>query len=322
MFSIFLHTTHLWYDATMLTYLYRESPDAPLQTLQEMHPGVWIHADQPSERELDAIALTCGIERDMLTDACDPYEVPRFEHEDNFAYFFTRFPHEQNGELHTEPILIVVGPEVIVTITNTHPAFMDAFLAGKHQFATNERTRFFLTLIATINTSYQKNLILIQREIQRSRVRLTDIHNKDILRFVGIEITLNEFANALSPTQNALRIVSTSALFHFGEEGKDAVEDIQLENQQIVETAKANLKTIQNIRSSYTAIMTNNLNSVIKLLTAFTVIMTIPTVLGSLYGMNVPLPLAESPKAFIGIVTMSALAMLAITFLFVKKKWL
>jgi len=116
--------------------------------------------------------------------------------------------------------------------------------------------------------------------------------------------------------------VLTQGHLELYEDDRDLVEDIQLENQQIVESAKANLKTIQNIRSSYTAIVTNNLNGVIKLLTSLTIILTIPTILGSLYGMNVPLPFSESPHAFSTIALVAAVAMGAAAFFFSRRNWM
>jgi len=289
---------------------------------EDIRPGTWVHAENPSDEELDTLAHALGLDRGLLGDAVDFYEVPRFEDETGVAYFFTRFPHETNGEMGTIPILLAVTPTAVLTLSRAHPAFLNTYIEGKKTLYTTQRTKLFLHLTQAVNDAYRRTLVTIRRNVQKSRVNLRNIKNADIVRLVNFETTLNDFLAALTPTHTALRTVLTQGHLELYEDDRDLVEDIQLENQQIVESAKANLKTIQNIRSSYTAIVTNNLNGVIKLLTSLTIILTIPTILGSLYGMNVPLPFSESPHAFSTIALVAAVAMGAAAFFFSRRNWM
>jgi len=248
--------------------------------------------------------------------------VPRFETWEGVSYLYTRFPHEMDKELGTAPILLAVTPSAVVTVSRAHPAFLNVYIDNKQSLYTTQRTKLFLHLMEAINASYRKNLIAIRREVQRNRVNLNKIHNSDIVKLVTFETTLNDFLSALTPTYTALRTILSGKHLDLYEDDQDLVEDIQLENQQIVESAKANLKTIQNIRSSYTAIVTNNLNSVIKLLTALTIILTIPTILGSLFGMNVLIPFADTPHAFFGITLVAGLGMALAAYIFAKRDWM
>lgn len=306
----------------MITYYFRSKKEEVLEVREDVRPGTWVHAENPSDKELDRLAETLGLDRGLLGDAVDFYEVPRFEDEVGVAYFYTRFPHEHDGEIGTAPILIAVTPTAVLTVSRQHPAFLNNYLDGKTVLYTTQRTKLFLHLVQAVNDAYRRTLVTIRKNVQKSRVNLRNIKNADIVRLVNFETTLNDFLAALTPTHTALRTVLTQGHLELFEYDRDLAEDIQLENQQIVESAKANLKTIQNIRSSYTAIVTNNLNSVIKLLTSFTIILTIPTVLGSLYGMNVPLPFASSPYAFLGIVLAATLLMGVAALLFSKRDWI
>ena len=312
----------VWYNKGMITYYFRSKKEDVLEVREDIRPGTWVHAENPTQEELDTLAGELGLDRGLLGDAVDFYEVPRFEDENEVAYFYTRFPHESNGEIGTAPMLFAVTPTAVVTVSRQHPAFLNGYIEGKALLYTTQRTKLFLQLVQAVNSSYRRTLVTIRKNVQKSRVNLRNIKNADIVRLVSFETTLNDFLAALTPTHTALRTVLSQGHLELFDDDRDLVEDIQLENQQIVESAKANLKTIQNIRSSYTAIVTNNLNSVIKLLTSLTIILTIPTVLGSLYGMNVPLPFAESPFAFFGIVLAAVLVMGVAALLFSKRDWL
>jgi len=306
----------------MITYYFRSKKEEALVIQDNIRPGTWVHVEDPTTEELDVLVHTCELDRDLLTDALDLHEVPRTERSGDSTYFFTRFPYDGPNELETAPVLIAVTPTMVVTVTKVPPDFLRAYTAGKNELYTTQRAKLFLHLVEAINTAYRRELITIRREVQRSRVHLSRIHNKDIVQLVTLEQTLNGYVGALTPTFVALKTVLTSGQLDLHEDDKDLIEDIQLENQQIVESAKNNLKTIQNIRSSYTAIVTNNLNSVIKLLTSITIILTIPTILGSLYGMNVPLPFAESPYAFFGIALATVILMGAAAFVFSRRDWM
>jgi magnesium transporter len=310
------------YNWGMISYFYRAPHDTSLQTLPKPGKDTWVHAESPTSEELDLLAADLALDRDLLRDAVDFYEVPRFESEDGTAYFFTRFPHQSETEVGTSPILITVGPTAVLTVSLDHPACFDRYLTGTAPLVTTERAKLFLKLMGAINVTYRTNLITIGRDVQRNRVNFGKIKNRDIVRLVGFESTLNNFISALVPTYAALRTILSGSNLPLKEEDRDNMEDIQLENQQIVESAKANLKNIQNIRSAYTAIVTNNLNSVIKLLTSITIILTIPMIITSVYGMNVPLPWSGSPHVFSGIIVAIVLAMAAVAYVFNRQDWL
>ncbi|MBP9760285.1 MAG: magnesium transporter CorA family protein [Candidatus Pacebacteria bacterium] len=306
----------------MITYYFRSIKEEALQKIDAIRPGAWVYVENPTEDELDILAESCTLERDLLQDAVDFHEVPRFDSWKGVAYFYTRFPHHHNGEMATAPILLAVTPQVVVTVSREHPAFLNDYLESKTPLYTTKRTKLFLHLIEAINTVYRKKLIGIRKEVQRSRVNLSHIRNSDIVKLITFETTLNDFLSALTPTYTALRTILSGKHLELFEDDQDLMEDIQLENQQIVESAKASHKTIQNIRNSYTAIVTNNLNSVIKLLTSITVIFTIPTIIGALYGMNVPVPFADSPYIFLGIILFTMISMIIAGYIFRRRDWM
>jgi magnesium transporter len=305
----------------MINYYFRSIKEDSLQNTSDSRPGTWVCVEHPTDDELDKISEKFGLNRDLLKDAVDVHEVPRFEVENEISYFFTRFPHKSNNE-RTATILIAVTPTEVITVSNEHPLIFDEYLNNKTPLITTQRTKLFLLLISANNKGYYNELVTIGRKIQRSRVNLHKIKNKDITMLVELESTLNEYINALMSSTSAIKKILSGNHLKLYDEDKDIIEDIQLEKQQQLETAKTNLKTIQNIRNAYTTIISNNLNSVIKLLTSLTIILTIPTIISSMYGMNVKLPFSDYEHAFSAISITAILIMAFVTFIFIKKDWI
>src|SRR4030042_71073 len=149
------------------------------------------------------------------------------------------------------------------------------------------------------------------------------IGNKDIVQFVNFEGVINDFLAALVPTNtilnNLLNSTASRRLLELYEEDKDLIEDLFLSNNQLIELCKANLKTIVNIREADSTIMTNNLNRVIKFFTALTIILTVPMIASSFYGMNINLPFAEHPMAFWGILITTLVVSFILLAIFFRK---
>ena len=180
-----------------------------------------------------------------------------------------------------------------------------------------------LQIFDQIDDDYESKLNSISRQIKtiRSRLRVEQIRNKDFIDFVTIEDVLNDFLSALSPTNSILRRLLLGRHIKLAEDDKDLVEDLLLNNEQSIVGCKASLKTIVNIREAYSTIMANNLNQVIRLLTVLTLVISLPTLLASVYGMNVNLPLADSPFAFGLIMVLSIVFSMLLLAFFRYRKW-
>jgi magnesium transporter len=304
----------------MLTYYFRTTKDTEMSLLETPRKGVWIHSENPTKEEKEKL-LDAGLDEGLLYDALDPYEVPRVEKEDNNVYFYTRFPYSTGGNIETIPILFVLTSTSVISLSSYSPPFLDSYKKSG-TLITTQRNRLFLLLIYASTKSYAKHLTSIRKEIQKTKGHLTTIDNQNIVRLVTLEGALNDFISALIPTMSALQRLITKKEIPLHSDDEELVEDMELENKQLLESAKSNLYTIQNIRGAYTAIISNKLNDIIRLLTALTIILTIPTIIGALYGMNVALPFEKNPYAFFIIIFGTFLIMGLFVFFFNKKKWL
>lgn len=310
----------------MITYYQKSVTDKKLKTLDSFRVGTWLYIEKPIDAELDLLVKDFGLDRGLLNDALDLYEVPRVEIEDDILYIFTRIPYTEkegaNERIITSPLLVAVGKDFLMTLSSKSLPFLEKFSTGKINFSTTQKTRLLLQIFSEIDGAYNGFLNTISRNVRGTHVQLERIDNKDIVRLINFEVVLNEFLAALVPTSALLKNLLSGKFLKLYERDEDLVEDLFLGSGQLIESCKSNLKNIVNIRQGYSTIMTNNLNRVIKLLTALTIVLTVPTIVASLYGMNVRLPLGDSPFAFWWVVGGIGAFSAAILGIFAKNRWL
>jgi len=307
----------------MLHILHKSIKEDKPNILKEFKTGSWVILEEPTEVEIQTATTMLGLDVDLMQDARDPYEVPRIEKENGITYVFTRIPEEdkKGKEIVTIPIMLVIGRNFVLMFFQRKSDFVKNTLMGNFQFNTTQKAKLVFQVFAQINKMYSTFLREINKKVRSATVDFRKIRNNDIIRFVQFEATINDFMAALVPTNILLKDLLAGKFITLYETDEDLIEDIMLSNGQLIETCRANLKNIVNIRDSYSTIMTNNLNRVIRLLTALTVILTIPTIVASLFGMNVALPFIGNPDAFwiiLGIVVvLSGLTL----FIFSRNRW-
>ena len=309
---------------SMIRYLYKNVKNTKLEELKANRSGTWLYVEDPTADEIEHLVKEFGLDRGLVEDALDEDEVPRFESEYTHNYIFTRFVQQDDSlQINTVPLLVALGQNHIITISRNRLPRLEHFISGKIFANTTQRTKLFLQILNTIIDDYDAHLAAIVRQIKttRNRLRVEEISNKDFINFVTVEDVLDDFLSSLSPTNSILRRLLTRKYVKLYEDDEDLVEDLLLNNEQSIEACRTSLKTIVNIREAYSTIMSNNLNRVIRQLTVLTVILTIPTIIGGIYGMNVALPFDHHPQAFwivLAIITGISVALLVY---FRKQRW-
>jgi len=285
----------------MITYFYKSLRGSKLDELKDYRPGAWVYAEAPTEEELDSLVERFKLDAGHVTDALDEDEMPRLEREDDLTYIFIRYAYTDDElQITTAPLLFVVGPELLLTIS-LHPLpRLQRFIGGKLDFATTQRTKLVLQILDQIVDQYEVFINNISRQIKmiRQRLKVHEIGNQDFIDFVQIEDELNEFLSAMTPTTAILRRLMLGKHIPLFPEDQDIIEDLLLNNEQSIEGCRSNVKSIVNIRESYSTIMSNNLNRSLKVLTVATVLITIPNVIYGMYGMNIALPFQHQAWAY------------------------
>ncbi len=307
----------------MITYYQKTVTTKRLKALDGFRMGTWVHVENPTTEDFEVLERTLHIDGGHLVDAVDPYEVPRVEEGGGITYIFTRIPYEEDGLIRTAPVLLGVGDSFVFTVSRRKLDFFDRFTDGRIEFNTTQKVRFLLCILAEVDGAYARFITLINKEVRRLSARLSGtIENRDIILFVNFETVLNDLLDALVPTNGALSKLLSGKFLTLREEDKELAEDVYLSNGQLVELCRSNLRAIMNIRNAYSTIMTNNLNRVIKLLTALTIIFMLPNIIVGAYGMNVTLPFAASPSAFLSIITLTTGITVGALYLFKRKELL
>lgn len=306
----------------MLKIFHRTIKDSKSSMFKEFRPNTWVYSIDPDEEDLEKISIACHLNKDLLHDALDPFEVPRIETDDNATYVFTRGPIEENDLTSTSPILIAIGKNHIVTVSKSEMCFLKKFADERIEFSTTQRIKLFVQLFSELNKAYNDSMTRILKKVRIIGVSFEKITTKDIIQFVDFERIINDFLSALIPTNNILHNLLSDKHLRLYEKDIDLIEDLFLNNKQLIEICNSTLKNIVNIRDAYSTVMTQDTNRTIKILTSLTILLTVPTIISSIYGMNVELPFADSPLAFLGIMIATVLIAYALIAAFTKRNWL
>jgi len=302
----------------MLTIYQRSVAYRKTRQVPEFQKSAWIHLEKPTEDELKTASETLKVELGHLKDALDPYEAPRLEMEKEGVYTFVRYPHNES----TRPLLIVVAKEGVLTISQEPNPIIDRFLSGDVDFYTTQKARFVLLILSEINKGYTGAMATIRKEINRSKTSPDKMTSKDIVKLVSYESTVGSYVDALIPQQAVLNKILLGKTFNVPDEDEDLAEDLVLSTNQLIDAGRAALRTMVNIRSAYTAISTERLNIIIRRLTALTVLLTVPTVITSFYGMNVMLPAQDTPLAPYAIFALIIAIVGVLLYALSRNKWL
>lgn len=305
----------------MITVLRSTNYRPEIKERDTLQPGSWVRVERPQEDEL-ATLIELGLDADILSDALDPHEVPRIEVDGEWTYFITRLPDtDDDFNDFTTPVLFALGKEHIVTISRDSLGRMWQPFIDKTRIPTTQKTKFFMVMVDAIVRQYQTRVAAINRQMRAASTNVTNLRPGDIAIFVEYERKLNDYMDALIPTNIALEKLLSGKMIRLYEDDRDIVEDLSIDLEQLVARCKSLLRTITNVRDSYRAVMDARLNETIRILTVITLAMTIPTMMAGLFGMNVVLPGDhESPYTFWIVVGVSAAAALTLSLYFMRKR--
>jgi magnesium transporter len=302
---------------------YRTVRDEKLNEVAKAKRGSWLHVVAPDDNELEQLEREYGFDADLLNDSVDIYESPRLEHENGYTYIYVRYCRPDSEETSTEPLLLIMTPDLLVTVARRSAEPIEQILSAG-EIVTTQKVKLLLQILQGVNEGYRLHLNRVTKQIFASRRRLqkTIVKNDDVLRFIDTEEDLNEFLAALQPYGILLQALISGRYFTMHNDDQDLIEDIQLSTNELIELTKGRLNTVQNIREAHATIATNNLNMIFKRLTSIAIFMAVPTIIGGLYGMNLALPFDDHPQAFFIVLGIITLFISIFVWIFSRKRWL
>lgn len=308
----------------MISIYYSRARERALQLLDQPRAGCWISVTAPTSNELDELSERYNLDRDTLEDAIDIYEAPRIETHQGAVYIFTRYCHPEGADVATEPLLIVYTNNYIFTIARIETPILDRLIKDQLEFVTTQKAKTVLWMLDEINKSYEKYLTKVARRVLqlRAELRQSRLSASEFVRIIELEEDLNEFLSALQPQSLLFTSLLNGKHLRLYEDDRDMIEDIERSTGELIVQVQGRLRTLMNMRQAYDAIATTNLNNTFKRLTSIAIFLTIPTIVGGLWGMNVAVPFAGSSYAFAVVLGIVVAATAAAIYIFRKNKWL
>jgi magnesium transporter len=211
----------------------------------------------------------------------------------------------------------------VVTISRYDNDINRILCNGKYRgLRTGKRYRFVLYALLETATRYLAHLREINKTVEIVEDRLqASTRNKELLELLKYQKSLTYFATALRSNEVMMERLQRMQMFNQYEEDQDLLEDVLTENQQAIQMANIYSEILAGLMDAFASIISNNLNMVMKALAALTIIVNLPTIVASFYGMNVPLPGQEHPLAFVGVIASSVALTIIATIVFYKRNW-
>src|SRR5215211_5222412 len=296
-----------------------------LEQLESMANGTWVKAVDPTPQEIQRL-IDWGIEADYINYSLDFDEMPRMERDEDYTFILIRIPHSQPESdipFITIPLGIMIKGNTIVTICRYDKEMFKVLANGKYRLLkTSKRYRFALYIFLETATRYLTHL----REINRSTELIEDklqksTRNREVLELLKYQKSLTYFATALRSNEVMMERVQRTQIFNYYEDDQDLLEDVLTENQQAIQMTNINTEILSSMMDAFASIISNNLNSVMKALAALTIILNLPGIVAGFYGMNVTLPGADHPLAFMTLIGAAIGLTVVATYIFYKRDW-
>ncbi|MDN5376212.1 MAG: magnesium transporter [Thermacetogenium sp.] len=278
--------------------------------------GAWICLISPTDEELNRVSTHTGISRDLLRHPLDDEERPRIEVDTGQILIIIKIPvTRQHGEAEfydAIPLGIIVTKDHLVTVClDDNPLFQE--LMHDSMLYTFMKTRFLLIVLIKTAALYLRYLRRLDKRSTELQQRLSrSMRNEALLEMLEIQKSLLYFTTSLRANGIVMEKLTRTQLINAEEapasmlikmypEDQDLLEDAITENKQAIEMSTIYSSTLTAAMDAYASIISNNLNAVMKFLTSVTIVLSLPTIVASIYGMNVALPFQHSPLAFTGI---------------------
>jgi magnesium transporter len=311
-------------EAAML-HIYKTT-DQGVEELESANNGSWIHAVDPTPDEIKKL-IAWGMDADYINYAMDQDEMARMERDDEYTFILLRIPYFQGANADvpyiTMPLGIYILGNLVFTVCRYESDIFKVLINGKYKgLKTGKRYRLALYIFLETAVRYLNCLRSINKTTEALEDRLQrSTRNREVLELLKYQKSLTYFAQALRSNEVMMERVQRVQLFNYYEEDQDLLEDVLTENQQAIQMTNINTEILSSMMDAFASIISNNLNGVMKVLAALTIILNLPAIVAAFFGMNVRLPGEGHPLAFLMVLTVSIILTAFATYIFYKRDW-
>ncbi len=304
-----------------------KTTETGLERLEEFEPGSWIDLVSPTEEELRRVSEELNIPLDLLSGPLDEEEKSRVEMEDGLTYVIVDIPvlvvEDDERSYATIPLGMIVHPEYFITIClRVNPILGEFERENIRTFFTYKKTRFLFQILQQISAFYLRYLYRIDRETDKLEKELrASLKNAEIFDLLSLQKALVYFTTSLRSNDAVLQKLLRGKTIRMYAEDEDLLEDVIVENKQASEMAKIYTDILVGMMDAFTSVISNNLNQVMKLLTSITIMLSIPVIVSSFYGMNVKLPFMNYAHAFTLVIVIAVVGVVGFFLVFWRKRY-
>lgn len=285
----------------------------------------WINVENPNEDDIHFLTQEMGIPESFLEDIYDTEERPHIDTEDGWTSTIIRVPLQQSGKLPfiTVPLGILTSDNGIVTVCYHHTEMINDFIVYSQRKGMNINTKSELVwrLIYSSAVWFLKYLKQINNDVANAEKELErSIRNEDLIRLMKLQKTLVYFNTSIRG--NEVMVGKLQSLFNStNDESKELIEDVMVELRQAYNTVNVYSDILTGTMDAFASIISNNVNTIMKRMTSISIILMVPTLIASFYGMNLDVYIAHLPHAFSIVVLLSILLSIAAFVIFRKIRW-
>ncbi len=276
--------------------------EGKMTRLDSVTDGCWVNLINPSEDELRTVAATLAVGPSFLRAARDEEETSRIDKEDGSTLIIVDTPameRDETGVVYsTLPMGIIVTGRHIITVCLKETSVVRDLQNGMvRDVRTEQRTRFILNILLLVAKRYLNYLKQIDKTYNHMERQLyKSQRNKELIQLLDLEKSLVYFNTSLKANEVTLEKILRGRIVTLYEEDHDLLEDVLIEVRQAIEMAQIYSDIISGMMDAFASVISNNLNVIMKLLASVTILMTVPNIVFSFYGMNISggLPFAGS----------------------------
>jgi magnesium transporter len=306
---------------------YYKNTEKGLEMVSAPQAKCWINMVDPSQAEIEELAQL-GIPLELITYSLDMDERPRTQKEDDGTLLILmRIPYFQGIQVDvpytTIPLGIVLTENMVVTICRKDNEIVQEFAGGRVKgLSTAKRYRFILRILLSTANRYLVYLREINQVVDTIEDRIpVSSRNREVLELLKFQKSLVYFTTALRSNELMMERLQRWQIFKMYPDDEDLLEDVITENQQAIEMVGISANILNSVMDTFATIVSNNLNVVMKFLASVTIVMSVPTIVTSFFGMNVNLPFSTHPLAYLFIIVLFMAISGIVVYLFMKRDW-
>ena len=300
--------------------------DDHLCEITTLEKGCWVHLQNPTKSEIAGLNARFALDPTYLQAALDEEESARIERNNNQILIIVDIPYVEidpnDYSYSTIPMGVVIVDDVIITVCTRESTIISDFIQERIRgFWTFKRTRFLLQLLNRNALRFLSDLKQIDKSSMQVQERLQgSMRNKDLLQMMKLEKSLVFFSTSLKGNEMVMERMMRMDMLRKYPDDAELLEDVIIENKQAIEMCLIYRDILTGTMNTFASIISNNLNIVMRILTSLTVVLSVPTLVASLWGMNVQVPFNDSPYGFLGVISIAVFACLIAFVILWRKK--